>query len=131
MLFIYLLKDKRFLQRHIGNISQVAGLKRCGFTEGTARRTGTVGVQTGSNLNFTGLPGRSIDTAWEERIGEAVYVMNMRPGNYNSISKGQTKKKDEIEKLKAAGKKKIQLETGVLSTHEKINVFIKTVEILQ
>ncbi|MBO9573593.1 MAG: DUF4432 family protein, partial [Chitinophagaceae bacterium] len=69
MLFTDLIKDRRFLQSRVGDISQIAGLKRYAFTEGKAKGVEAVDVKTGSGLNFTILPGRGMDLAWAEFRG--------------------------------------------------------------
>lgn len=62
-------KNKQFLQKHIGDMSQIAGLKRYSFTEGKAKGIEAVDVKTGSGLSFTVLPGRGMDIAWAEYNG--------------------------------------------------------------
>ncbi len=69
LLSIDLFKDKRFLQRHVGDISQIAGLKRYALSEGKAKGIDAVDIKTGSGLNFTVLPGRGMDIAWAEFQG--------------------------------------------------------------
>ena len=62
-------KNRMFLQRRIGDISQIAGLKRYSFTEGKAKGIEAIDVKTGSGLSFTVLPGRGMDIAWAEFNG--------------------------------------------------------------
>lgn len=62
-------KNKQFLQKHVGDMSQIAGLKRYTFTEGRAKGTEAVDVKTGSGLSFTVLPSRGMDIAWAEYRG--------------------------------------------------------------
>jgi hypothetical protein len=62
-------KNRQYLQRRIGDISQIAGLKRYSFTEGKAKGIDAVDVKTGSGLSFTVLPGRGMDIAWAEFKG--------------------------------------------------------------
>lgn len=62
-------KDKQFLQKHVGSLSQIAGLKRYEFIEGKAKGVEAVDVKTGSGLVFTVLPGRGMDIAWAEFQG--------------------------------------------------------------
>ncbi len=69
MSFIDLIKDKRFLRSRIGDMSQLAGLKRYVFAEGKAKGIEAVDVKTGSGLHFTVLPGRGMDLAWAEFKG--------------------------------------------------------------
>ena len=64
MSFTDLIKDQRFLRSRIGDMSQLAGLKRYAFTEGKAKGIEAVDVKTGSGLHFTVLPGRGMDLAW-------------------------------------------------------------------
>ena len=61
--------NEQFLQRRIGDISQIAGLKRYSFTEGKAKGIEAIDVKTGSGLSFTVLPGRGMDIAWAEFKG--------------------------------------------------------------
>ena len=62
-------KNRIFLQKRIGSISQIAGLKRYSFTEGKAKGIEAIDVKTGSGLSFTVLPGRGMDIAWAEFKG--------------------------------------------------------------
>jgi hypothetical protein len=62
-------KSKQFLQRYIGDMSQVSGLKRYTLTEGKAKGIEAVDVKTGSGLSFTVLPGRGMDIAWADFRG--------------------------------------------------------------
>lgn len=57
------------MQKHIGDMSQIAGLKRYVFTEGKAKGIDAIDVKTGSGLSFTVLPGRGMDIAWAEYKG--------------------------------------------------------------
>ncbi len=61
--------DKRQLLRHIGDISQIAGIKQYQLTEGN--EGGVIGVdfRTGSGLNFTVLPDRGLDISYAEYNG--------------------------------------------------------------
>jgi len=61
--------NKQFLQSRIGDMSQVAGLKRYSFTEGKAKGIEAIDVKTGSGLSFTVLPGRGMDIAWADFKG--------------------------------------------------------------
>jgi len=62
-------KNRQFLQRHIGDMSQIAGMKRYSFTDGKAKGIDAIDVKTGSGLSFTVLPGRGMDIAWAEFNG--------------------------------------------------------------
>ena len=62
-------KNRDFLMKRIGDISQIAGLKRYSFTEGKAKGIEAIDVKTGSGLSFTVLPGRGMDIAWAEFNG--------------------------------------------------------------
>lgn len=55
--------------RRIGDMSQIAGLKRYSFSEGKAKGVEAIDVKTGSGLSFTVLPGRGMDIAWAEFNG--------------------------------------------------------------
>lgn len=72
-------KDRRFLAARMGNISQVAGLKRYEFTEGKARGVEAVDFRTGTGFEFTVLPGRGMDIAWASYQGVPVAYM-AKPG---------------------------------------------------
>ncbi|MBO5407943.1 MAG: aldose 1-epimerase family protein [Clostridia bacterium] len=48
----------------IGDMAQVAGLRRYEFTEGKAKGVEAVEIHTGSGLELTVLPGRGMDIAW-------------------------------------------------------------------
>jgi hypothetical protein len=62
-------KDRQFLQKRVGDMSQIAGLKRYAFSDGKARGVEAVDVKTGAGLSFTVLPGRGMDIAWAEFNG--------------------------------------------------------------
>ena len=72
----------------IGNICQVAGLRRYAFTEGKAKGVEAVEVHTGAGLTFTVLPGRGMDIAWTEYRGVPINYMSktgiVSPGYYES-----------------------------------------------
>ena len=55
--------DKSFLMKHMGNISQLAGIKRYEMLDGRAKGIETVEVVTGSGFDYTVLPGRCLDIA--------------------------------------------------------------------
>jgi hypothetical protein len=57
------------LLKHIGHLSQVAGLKRYRLVGGKADGVEAVDVKTGSGFSFTVLPGRGMDIAWAEYKG--------------------------------------------------------------
>lgn len=57
-------RDRSFLTRRVGSISQLAGVKRYQLTDGKAAGVEAVDVKTGSGLEFTVLPGRGMDLAW-------------------------------------------------------------------
>jgi hypothetical protein len=62
-------KNKQFLKKHIGDMSQIAGMKRYSFSDGKAKAIEAVDIKTGSGLTFTVLPGRGMDIAWAEFKG--------------------------------------------------------------
>lgn len=74
-----IVKDKRFLLARMGNISQIAGVKRYEFSEGKAKGVEAVDIKTGSGLEFTVLPGRGMDIAWTLFRGMPVAYM-AKPG---------------------------------------------------
>ncbi|MBR5451409.1 MAG: aldose 1-epimerase family protein [Clostridia bacterium] len=53
----------------IGNISQIAGVRRYEFAEGKAKGVEALEIHTGAGLEFTVLPGRAMDIAWTEYRG--------------------------------------------------------------
>jgi hypothetical protein len=61
--------SKDFLMKRVGDISQIAGIKRYEFVEGKAKGVEAADIRTGSGLAFTVLPGRGMDIAWAEYRG--------------------------------------------------------------
>lgn len=59
----------------IGNISQVAGIRRYEFCEGKAKGVEALEIHTGAGLEFTVLPGRAMDIAWTEYRGMPLNYM--------------------------------------------------------
>ena len=57
------------LRQHIGDISQVAGIKSFTFNEGLAKGVNAFEVKTGSGFVFTVLPDRGMDIAWMDFKG--------------------------------------------------------------
>lgn len=51
------------LKKRIGDISQIAGIRRCTLNEGRATGMDVFDVKTGSGLCYTVLPGRALDIA--------------------------------------------------------------------
>ena len=72
-------KDRDFLRKHVGDLSQVAGLKRYRLVGGKADGVEAVDIRTGSGFSFTVLPGRCMDIAWAEYKGIALSYM-AKPG---------------------------------------------------
>ncbi len=72
----------------IGDISQVAGLRRYEFTEGKAKGVEAVEIHTGSGLELTVLPGRGMDIAWISYRGVPLSYMSktgvVSPSYYES-----------------------------------------------
>lgn len=62
------LSEKQLIES-IGQISQVAGMKRHILCGGRAEGVEAVDVKTGSGFQFTVLPGRAMDIAWAEYNG--------------------------------------------------------------
>ena len=62
-------KDKEYLLKRMGDISQLAGIKQYELTDGKAKGVAAVDIKTGSGLSFTVLPGRGMDIAWTEYRG--------------------------------------------------------------
>ncbi|HUX02763.1 MAG TPA: aldose 1-epimerase family protein [Phycisphaerae bacterium] len=59
-----IVKDKRYLLARMGDISQLAGLRRYELADGKARGVEAVDFRTGTGFEFTVLPGRGMDIAW-------------------------------------------------------------------
>ena len=72
----------------IGDMAQVAGLRRYEFTEGKAKGVEAVEIHTGSGLELTVLPGRGMDIAWISYRGVPVSYMSktgvVSPAYYES-----------------------------------------------
>ena len=62
-------KDRAILTKRVGNISQIAGVRRYTLSDGAANGVEAVDVRTGSGFMFTVLPGRGMDIAWAEYKG--------------------------------------------------------------
>lgn len=57
------------LKKWIGDISQIAGIKSYTLNEGKAKGVNALDIRTGSGLNFTVLPDRSMDIVWMDYKG--------------------------------------------------------------
>jgi len=57
------------IQKRVGDITQIAGIKPCILKEGKADGVEAFDIKTGSGLCFTVLPGRAMDIAWMEHGG--------------------------------------------------------------
>lgn len=81
-------RDRSFLMRRMGSMSQLAGLRRCILADGKATGVEAVDVKTGSGLEFTVLPGRGMDIAWANYKGVPLSYMSKTgvtaPGYYES-----------------------------------------------
>ncbi len=79
-------KNADFLK--VGDISQIAGLRRYEFTEGKAKGIEAVEIHTGSGLELTVLPGRGMDIAWISYRGVPISYMSktgiVSPAYYES-----------------------------------------------
>ena len=64
--------DRTHLMQRMGDISQLAGLKRHELADGKARGVEAVDFWTGSGFTFTVLPGRGMDIAWAAYKGVPV-----------------------------------------------------------
>lgn len=62
-------KDRTFLMKRMGDISQLSGLKRYHLADGKAAGVEAVDFKTGTGFNFTVLPGRGMDIAWSDYRG--------------------------------------------------------------
>ena len=70
------LRSRQDLMQRIGDISQVAGARRCVLSDGKAQGVEAVDLRTGGGLAFTVLPGRGMDIAWTEYRGTPVAYMS-------------------------------------------------------
>lgn len=74
--------------KKIGDMSQVAGLRRYEFKEGKAKGVEAVEIHTGSGLELTVLPGRGMDIAWISYRGVPLSYMSktgvVSPAYYES-----------------------------------------------
>lgn len=61
--------NKRHLTHHVGNMSQIGGVKAYELTSGQARGVQALDVRTGTGFEFTVLPGRGLDIAWASYKG--------------------------------------------------------------
>ena len=72
----------------VGDMSQIAGLRRYEFTEGKAKGVEAVEIHTGSGLELTVLPGRGMDIAWISYRGVPLSYMSktgiVSPTHYES-----------------------------------------------
>jgi hypothetical protein len=72
----------------VGDISQVAGIRRYKFAEGKAKGVEAVEMHTGSGLSLTVLPGRGMDIAWISYRGVPLSYMSktgvVSPAYYES-----------------------------------------------
>ena len=57
------------LLRHVGDISQVAGVKQYQLTSGNEKGVDAIDFRTGTGLNFTVLPDRGLDISYAEYKG--------------------------------------------------------------
>jgi hypothetical protein len=80
--------DKKFLREHIGDMSQLCGLKHYTLSEGRAKGVEAVDFKTGSGFDFTVLPGRGMDIAWASYKGTPVSYISktgvVSPYSYES-----------------------------------------------
>jgi len=68
--------DKEYLLKHMGSVSQLAGIKRYHLAEGRGKGVEAMDVTTGSGLDFTVLPGRCMDIAWLRYKGVPISYMS-------------------------------------------------------
>ncbi|MGQ9631344.1 MAG: aldose 1-epimerase family protein [bacterium] len=61
--------SKTELLKRVGDISQIAGVRRCNLAEGNERGVEALDFRTGSGFNFTVLPGRGMDISFAEYKG--------------------------------------------------------------
>ncbi len=68
--------DRKHLMQRMGDISQLAGVKRYELSDGKAKGVEAVDFRTGSGFNFTVLPGRGMDIAWANYKGVPIAYMS-------------------------------------------------------
>lgn len=61
--------DRKELLKHVGDISQIAGVKYYELSDGMQKGVDAVDFRTGSGFNFTLLPGRGMDISYAEYNG--------------------------------------------------------------
>jgi hypothetical protein len=69
-------EERSELMRRMGDISQLAGVKRYELTDGKAKGVEAVDFRTGGGFNFTVLPGRGMDIAWADYKGVPISYMS-------------------------------------------------------
>jgi hypothetical protein len=62
-------KNKQFLLKRMGNMSQLASVKKYELTDGKAKGVEAVDIKTGTGFQFTVLTSRGMDIAWCEYKG--------------------------------------------------------------
>ena len=62
-------RNRDFLAKRIGDISQIAGIKQYELLNGKSRGVMGLDFKTGGGFNFTVLPGRGMDIAWADYKG--------------------------------------------------------------
>ncbi len=67
---------KRELQRHVGDLSQVADARRSTLADGKARGVDAIDFTTGTGFAFTVLPGRGMDVAWATYNGASLCYLS-------------------------------------------------------
>ena len=67
--------DRKFLMQRMGDISQLAGIKRYVMSDGKAQGIDAADIRTGSGFSFTVLPGRGMDIAWADYRGTPIGYM--------------------------------------------------------
>ena len=61
--------NRKKLLRHVGDISQIAGVKYYELSDGMQKGVSAVDFRTGSGFNFTVLPSRGMDISYAEYKG--------------------------------------------------------------
>lgn len=69
-------RDRSHLMQRLGDISQLAGVKRYELSDGKAKGVEAVDFWTGSGFTFTVLPGRGMDIAWAAYRGVPIGYMS-------------------------------------------------------
>jgi len=81
-------RDREYLTKRMGDVTQLAGLRKFELTNGMAKGVEAVDFRTGTGFEFTVLPGRGMDIAWAAYKGVPICFMGksgvVSPSYYES-----------------------------------------------